>query len=105
MASAKCSVSLNTATGIIDSIQNENEEGKLHTITTIITNTFLEYNSRMEIREDSRVEHPISYYQRILTKYFVGFYPYPTPKYKIKVEMNPRRFHRTLYMRVLILLL
>jgi len=38
-----------------------------------------------------RVEQPISQYQKILVKYFVGFYEYPM-KNKIKGAVRPRKF-------------
>jgi hypothetical protein len=62
---------------------------KKRSISLLITNIFLEYTSNMKL--NPRIEHPISYYQKIFTKYFVGFYEYPM-KDKIKGAANPRKF-------------
>ena len=62
---------------------------KRRPITLLITNIFLEYVSNMKL--NPRIEHPPSYYQRIFTKYFVGFYVYPMVN-KIKGASNPRKF-------------
>jgi hypothetical protein len=57
------------------------------TVTSIITNIFLEYVSKIE--EYPRVEQPALHYQKVFVKYFRAFYPYPL-KDKIKGPARPR---------------